>query len=59
MNDKSVTMIPAHGHRIIWCDGRESVSQLHAPFKLSNNDGNCIILQTADASWTDTLIYNK
>ncbi len=59
MNDKSVTMIPAHGHRIIWCDGRESVSQLHAPFKLSNNDGNCIILQTADASWADTLIYNK
>lgn len=57
VNDKSVTIIPAHGHCIIWCDGRETTSQIHAPFRLSNTDGSCFILQTADASWTDSLVY--
>ena len=50
-------IVPAHGTRIIWCDGKDAISQLHAPFKLSNSDGACISIQAADGSWTDCLEY--
>ena len=49
--------VPAHGTRIIWCDGKEAISQLHAPFKLSNSDGACVSIQASDGSWTDCLEY--
>ncbi|MCR4921741.1 MAG: CotH kinase family protein [Bacteroidaceae bacterium] len=51
------TIIPAHGRRIIWCDREASLSQLHAPFKLSNADQCAVVLTAADESWADTLIY--
>ena len=51
------TVIPAHGYQIIWCDKKDAVRQLHAPFKLSNDDGQQVTLSAADGSWSDTLTY--
>lgn len=51
------TLIPAHGYRIVWCDERENLSQLHAPFKLANDDFASIVLTAADESWSDTFVY--
>ena len=42
------THIPAHGHLIVWADQLEAVSQLHAPFKLSNKDGGMVLLVSSD-----------
>lgn len=50
-------VIPAHGTRIIWCDGNPSLGQMHAPFKLSNADGSCVSIQAADGSWADRIDY--
>ena len=52
-------IVPAHGTRIIWCDGKDAKSQLHAPFKLENADGACVSIQAADGSWTDCLEYKE
>ena len=41
-------MVPAHGHRIVWCDRLSSDSQLHATFKLSAS-GGCVLLSDADS----------
>ncbi len=30
------TIVPAHGHIVVWCNKRDNVSQLHATFKLAN-----------------------
>ncbi|MCR4994652.1 MAG: lamin tail domain-containing protein [Bacteroidales bacterium] len=51
------TVIPAHGHLVIWCDKTEGVSQLHADFKLNNEDNSLVLLTAADESWADTLVY--
>ena len=59
------TVIPAHGYLLIWCDNPGAdvtVTQLHAPFKLSNakdaaTKGTSVILTAADKSWADTLTY--
>lgn len=50
------TIVPAHGHAIIWCDKRDPISQLHASFKLAA-EGDILILTAADKSWADTLTY--
>ena len=50
------TIIPAHGHLIIWCDKLDPLSQLHATFKL-DADGGDILLTAADESWCDRLTY--
>lgn len=50
-------VVPAHGTRIIWCDDKDSFSQLHAPFKLENADGACVSIQAADGSWADCVEY--
>ena len=52
-------IVPAHGTRIIWCDGKNAISQLHAPFKLENADGACVSIQAADGSWADCLEYTE
>ena len=52
------TTIPARGYLVIWCD-KESGSQLHASFKLDNDDENVVVLTAHDRSWADTLIYRK
>ena len=51
------TNIPAHGHLIIWADKTEGINQLHADFKLNNEDNSLIVLTAADKSWADTLTY--
>ncbi|MBQ0056116.1 MAG: CotH kinase family protein [Bacteroidales bacterium] len=50
-------IIPAHGYKIVWCDKLESMSEVHASFKLGNEDESVLILTAADQSWADTLIY--
>ena len=50
------TMIPAHGHLVIWCDKESPLSQLHASFKI-DADGDELQLMAADESWTDRLVY--
>jgi hypothetical protein len=50
-------VVPAHGTCIIWCDGKDAVSQLHAPFKLENADGASVSIQAADGSWADCMEY--
>ncbi len=50
------TIIPAHGHLIIWCDKLNTDQQLHASFKLSA-DGGTVTLMPSNQAWTDTLPY--
>lgn len=50
------TIVPAGGFKIIWCDKRDPVSQLHATFKL-DDAGGVVMLTAADKSWTDTFQY--
>ena len=50
-------VVPAHGTCIIWCDEKDPISQLHAPFKLENADGACVSIQAADGSWADCVEY--
>lgn len=51
------TIIPAHGHIVIWADKNAPEGQLHADFKLNNEDSCLILLTAADKSWADTLVY--
>ena len=50
------TIIPANGYLIIWCDKREAINQLHAPFKLNKTEGT-VYLTSADDTYTDELHY--
>ena len=49
--------IPPHSFRIVWCDEKEPVNQLHAAFKLENTDSAYICIRAADDSWADSLRY--
>ena len=51
------TIIPAHGHLVIWADKTVGNNQLHADFKLNNEDSCLVLLTAADKSWADTLVY--
>lgn len=42
------TIIPAHGHLIVWCSKRIALTQLHASFKLSNEEGQTVTLTAGD-----------
>ena len=50
------TIIPAHGHLIVWCDSQDPISQLHASFKLAAEGGD-MVLTAADKSWSDQFTY--
>jgi hypothetical protein len=50
-------MIPPHGYRIVWCDNKEPMTQLHASFKLENDNDGYISIQAEDGSWADSLRY--
>ncbi len=50
-------LIPGHGYLVVWADKLDPLSQLHATFKLGNNDDECVILTAADGSWKDRLDY--
>ena len=43
------TVIPAGGHIILWADKLESQSQIHANFKLGNDDGQMVVVSSSDA----------
>ena len=51
------TIVPAHGHRLVWFDGREPLTQIHMPFKLKNTDDAFISITDANDTWTDSLRY--
>ena len=51
------TIIPAHGHLVIWADKNAGKNQLHADFKLNNEDSCLVLLTASDKSWADTLVY--
>jgi len=55
-NSQASTVIPAHGHLVIWCDKENPVSQLHASFKLCAEGGN-MLLTAADNTWSDKFTY--
>jgi len=42
------TVIPAKGHLLVWADKLEPVTQLHANFKLSNNDQKMVLVVSSD-----------
>lgn len=56
-NSMASTIIPAHGHLVIWCDKENPVSQLHASFKLAAEGGD-VVLTAKDESWHDQLTYS-
>ncbi len=41
------TIIPAHGHRILWADNLVPVTQLHTSFSLSNADKQMVIVTSS------------
>ena len=49
--------ISPHGYRIVWCDNREPLTDLHAGFKLANTDSAFVSIQAADGSWADSFRY--
>ena len=50
------SVIPPHGHLVVWCDESEPLSEMHAPFKLDVDSG-MVVLTAADSAWADTLCY--
>ena len=54
------TIVEPHGHLIVWCDGKESVTALHAPFKLSNDTTVLVLASPSSGDMavpSDTLLY--
>lgn len=51
------TIIPAHGYYIVWADKVDPLRQLHAGFKLTNDDDESVTLTAADHSWSNCLTY--
>lgn len=42
------TIVPAHGHLILWADKLEAVTQLHVDFKLNNGDGKLVFITSSE-----------
>ena len=55
-NSQASTVIPPHGHLIVWCDKLVPMTQLHASFKLAAEGGE-VLLTAADDTWCDRLTY--
>ncbi len=54
----SNTIIPAHGFKVVWCSKRDATDrEIHANFKLDNEDGKMVRIEAADGSWADSLVY--
>ena len=52
------TVIEPFGYRVVWCDKNDGQSQLHASFKLGNENGAYVLLTAKDLTWADTLQYD-
>lgn len=47
-NGKANTIIPAHGHLIVWCTKKyKTDTQLHATFNLGNDDGSVVMISSS------------
>lgn len=55
-NSQASTVIPPHGHLIVWCDKMDPLTQLHASFKLAAEGGE-VLLTAADDAWSDCMTY--
>ncbi len=55
---KNGNILPAHGFRLVWCSklGRTG-KEIHANFKLANDEGAYVILSNPELTWADTLTY--
>jgi hypothetical protein len=42
------TIIPAGGHRIVWADEMDPITQLHTNFKLKNEDNQLLLVCSSD-----------
>lgn len=52
------TVVPAKGHLVLWASKRDPIGDMiHLSFKLGNDDGELLLLTSADETWTDTLTY--
>lgn len=58
-SDNISTIIPAHGYKVIWCDGKDLGTQMHASFKLKNSDEAFVSITDASDAWTDSLHYKE
>lgn len=58
-NDNVNTIIPAWGYKVIWCDDKESKTQIHTSFKLKNEDDSFISITEASGLLIDSLHYKK
>lgn len=58
-SDNINTIIPAYGYKVIWCDGKDPISQLHTSFKLENSDDAFVSVTNEKDSWTDSLRYKN
>lgn len=45
---EEAAIIPAHGHLIVWCSKRTAKSDIHANFKLGNDDGLVLVLSSSE-----------
>ena len=50
-------IIPAHGHLIVWCSKRDAKSQIHASFKLANDEGNLVLISSSDEFVANNAAY--
>lgn len=58
LDNPEATIIPAHGYKVIWCSKRDQKGDdLHANFKLDNEDGKMVRIEAADGTWADSLFY--
>jgi hypothetical protein len=54
---REAAIIPAHGHLIVWCSKREAQSQIHANFKLANDEGNLVLISASDEFIANNAAY--
>lgn len=58
--ESSITTIPAHGFKIVWCDKSVDFTQLHVNFKLDADGGKIILTSdNSENAWNDVFKYNR
>lgn len=55
-DDSHKATIPPQGHRVVWCDGKVSMGQPHAPSMLSASGGS-LFLTNEDMKYVDKIVY--
>lgn len=58
-NDVQQTVIAPHSHLVVWASKRDNNGKdIHANFKLSNTEGEKVILTSETGDWSDELTYS-